>query len=374
MQHRTPVLVLITALLCLVGCSPSGPTPAPEGLVITNPTAERPYFHEFGNLPYGALPRHTFRVANREGRPVTIQDIQSVCWCTQPSAVVVAADGTRSAPSRDGKGLVLPVDGQLELTVTIDTKLVEKMNIDKLALVRLRSDSTLTPYISFELHLVVKRPFRSVPAELDLGRIGHSSGKSGRVDCSVEVKGDPSRLIKIERVEGPFEASMQETTIAGETVWIVSATAPAGLPRGPIRGKVVLAATAPQGHDQPAPWEVPVVGTVVDDVVALPPVLNFGLTAQGSATTIVTDLVSSAQGASFRVLRHSVEGLPSADITVQWTPQSPDADGRADRWRAQVQATARDTGTRGLATGVLVVETDHPLQQLVRIELSVASP
>jgi hypothetical protein len=102
--------------------------------------------------------------------------------------------------------------------------------------------------------------------------------------------------------------------------------------------------------------------------------LNFGLTAQGSATTIVTDLVSSAQGASFRVLRHSVEGLPSADITVQWTPQSPDADGRADRWRAQVQATARDTGTRGLATGVLVVETDHPLQQLVRIELSVASP
>lgn len=364
---------LLLALLCglpAASCGEAVPdaAPRPSGLVIQNPTAGRDYFHEFGNVPWGSVPRHAFLLKNCDSAPVAITDIQTVCYCTQPTAVVVAADGTRGTPSKDGKGLVVPPGASLEVAVAIDTKLVEKPNVDKLALVRLRCDSAATPYISFELHCVVKKTFRAVPQEAELGRIGTASGKAARVDCSVEVKGDPSRLVRIERVDGPFEAALQETTIAGETVWIVSVTAPPGLPLGPVRGKVVLAASAPEGRDQPAPFEVPVSGSVVDDLLALPPNIAFGTPAAGVATTVVVDLVASMPNDRFRVVRHAVEGFDEGEIAVLWQPQGADDEGRAPAWRAQVQATAARKGPR---SGGILVETDHPLQRTVKIGLSI---
>ena len=366
---RVLLACLCAALPAACGEAPVQPAaPAPSGLVIQNPTAGRDYFHEFGNVPFGSMPRHVFVLKNCDPAPVSILDIQTVCYCTQPSATVVATDGTRSAASRDGKGLVVPSGAVLEVAVAIDTKLVEKTNVDKLALVRLRCDSPATPYISFELHCVVKKPFRAVPPEADLGRVGTASGKAARVDCSVEVKGDPSRIERIERVDGPFEATLQETTIAGETVWIVAVKAPPGLPLGPVRGKVVLATSAPEGRDQPAPFEVPVTGSVVDDLLALPPNIGFGTPATGVPTTVVVDLVASMPNDRFRVVKHEVQGFEDGEIAVLWQPQAADADGRSPAWRAQVQATASKKGPR---SGAILVETDHPLQRTAKIGVSI---
>jgi hypothetical protein len=282
----------------------------------------------------------------------------------------VQADGTRGAPSADGHGLVVPAGGRLELAIVVDTKLVEKMNIDKLALVRLRCDSDSTPYLSFELHLVVKRAFRGVPPEMDLGRVGHQSGKNGRVDCSVEIKGDPSRIVAIERVDGPFEATLQETIVAGETVWIVGASAPPGLPRGPISGRVVLRTQAPQGQDQPPPFEVPIRGVVVDDVVALPPNLSFGAASGALETKIAFDLVASLPTDRFRVLEARFEGYEVDAIRLDWTAEDGDAEGRAARWRGLATLAA---GSAPARQGAIVLALDHPLQPEVRIGVSSAA-
>ncbi len=383
-KHGIPArasTTLVSALLCALSCwactesatrlAEGTPNAAQaSGLVVANPTSDRPWFHDFGDIPYGARPRHVFVIENREGRDVRVQDIQTVCWCTQPSAVVVQPDGSRGEPSAEGKGLVVPAGGKLELAILVDTKLVEKMNIDKLALVRLRSDSQATPYLSFELHLVVKRAFRSVPAEMDLGRVGHLSGKAGRVDCTVEIKGDPARIVAIERIDGPFEATLQETMIAGETVWIVGASAPPGLPRGPISGRVVLRTEAPQGAGQPAPWEVPIFGVVVDDVVSLPPNLSFGLPQGEAPTRMGFDLVASMQVDRFRILEARFEGYAQDEIRLEWTPIDADEAGRAARWRGEATLTS---GAAPARQGSLVLLLDHPLQQEVLIGLSSAA-
>lgn len=377
-RASTSALLVLAGFLLGSGCG-DAPTRAAggstsearaAGLVVANPTSDRAWFHDFGDIPYGARPRHVYVLENREGRDVRVQDIQTVCWCTQPSAVVVQPDGSRGAPSADGQGLVVPAGGKLELAIVVDTKLVEKMNIDKLAIVRLRCDSQATPYLSFELHLVVKRTFRGVPAELDLGRVGHMSGKAGRVDCSVEIKGDPARLVAIERVDGPFEATLQETRLAGETVWIVGASAPPGLPKGPIAGRVVLRAEAPEGHDQPAPFEVPVRGVVVDDVVSLPTNLSFGLPSAGAETTVAFDLVASMQGDRFRILEARFEGYAPDAIQLEWTPEDADEAGRAARWRGRATLVG---GAGPARQGSIALLLDHPLQREVRIGVSSAA-
>jgi hypothetical protein len=379
LARLAPGLACALLLVALVtGCrdatSAAGGASSPqgkvEGVVVANPTSDRPFFHDFGDVPYGARPRHVYMLENREGRAVRVQDIQTVCWCTQPSAVVVSPDGARGAPSADGKDLVIPAGGRLELAIDVDTKLVEKMNIDKLAVVRLRCDSSATPYLSFELHLVVKRAFRSVPAELDLGRVGHLSGKAGRVDCTVEIKGDPARIVAIERVEGPFEATLQETELAGETLWIVGASAPAGLPKGPISGRVVLRTAAPQGVGQPPPFEVPVRGVVVDDVVSLPANLAFGPSPAGAEATMGFDLVASMPGDRFRVLDARFEGYAEDAIRLEWTPTDADSEGRAARWRGVATLAAASAPAR---QGSLVLALDHPLQHELRIGVSSAA-
>ncbi|MEY2745343.1 MAG: hypothetical protein RL112_385, partial [Planctomycetota bacterium] len=79
---------LLIALACVLGApacdgdSSRVPGASPlearaEGLVVTNPTSDRPWFHDFGDIPYGARPRHVYLLENREGRDVRVQDIQT---------------------------------------------------------------------------------------------------------------------------------------------------------------------------------------------------------------------------------------------------------------------------------------------------------
>jgi hypothetical protein len=85
--------------------------------------------------------------------------------------------------------ITLPPGSTAELAVRVDTEHVQALNVDKLASVRIRSDSAATPFLTLEVHLVVDRVMRAVPSGIELGQTPQSVGRSGRTDVVNDVPG-----------------------------------------------------------------------------------------------------------------------------------------------------------------------------------------
>jgi hypothetical protein len=340
-----------------------------EGLVPLDAAAPRPYFHDFGERLWGERIEHVFRLANREGRAIVVQDLLPDCGCTQPRATRVAADGTRSEAPPRTRGLQLAIGPgeMLEVAIALDTTRVERPNQHKLAQVRLRCDSEVTPYQTFELHVLVKRAFRAVPSELVLSDVPQHAGKSARADLSVEIVGDRSRLRGVEQVEGPFQAALEARELERETLWVLTVTADPGLPLGPHQGAVTLATTGPDGESAGAPLRVPVRAQVVTDCVVEPRVLT--LPAPGDAP-LAAELVALAPGARVLVRAARLTGPGAESFTLQVEPLEPDSAGRAARWRLALERLADATAPTGAL--LLTLELDHEL--LPRLEVPLAPP
>ena len=372
-------LLLAPLLATSVACdakSPSGATaatPQQGGLTIVGTQSERPTFFDLGTLAYGAAAQHVFRIQNDEGRPVKVVDLLASCGCAVPRISYRAADGTvvEGKPHAKDCVITLPPGAIAELAVRIDTEHVEQMNQDKLAQVRLRSDSGVTPYLTFELHLVVERLMRAVPAAIELGQTPQSAGKSGRADVTAELPPSPARVLGIESVTGPFTATVDEIHNAGEAVWILVANVNPGLPIGPVAGKIVLSVTQPDGTGVGRPFTVPVSAQIAPDVVLRPPVLMLGAIARGTSASAEGLLVALVPGERIRVEKATIEVEPPAAqgwIRVEANPVDPDASGRAEAWTV-VLRTSGDLAEPAFG-GTIVIATDHPRVQEVRAAFS----
>lgn len=354
------------ALVCAVSCSDGASAPVSQGLVIRNGHPERPYFYDFGRLAFGKRAEHVFEIENTDPIPVTIHDLQSVCGCTVARVAYTAPDGSEVEGAIGGEGpiLTIPSGTHARISVRVDTMLVGRMNIDKLTQVRVRSDSLVTPYIDLELHLIVERLFRSVPDKIDLGLVPQSTGKGGRADLSTETKGSPARILGLESVEGPFVVHVDPTEVGDETLWIMTLDAKADQPLGPLKGKVTVQTTGSDGIGAGLPFEVPVIGQVVPDVVLDPGVLIFARAPAGSAPRAEATLIVLVPGA--RVLVRSVvaSGGEAERLRIESTAIDPDDSGRATKWTIALVAPE---DARGKAfSGSVVIETDHPRVPTVR--------
>ena len=302
-----------------------------KGLVVLDARADRPFYWDFDRVPYGERPVHVFRLRNTDSKPVTILDLQANCGCTQPRILMDIHGETIVGRSRSPI-LTIPPGAEAQLEIAVDTRLVEKMNIDKLGVVRLRCDSENTPFLAFEVHLIVERLFRSVPAEITLSEIPRTSGKDRRADLTTELARSPARLVRIESVEGPFRATLDATQVGEEPVWILLVSALPDLPLGPVRGKVRLVTTDHAGTGESGRFEVPIRGDVVEPILLRPSLL----------------VVSSGSGASARIeclppgmrvshISSFLEGEGAETIELSITPESPDAEGRASAFTVEVR-------------------------------------
>lgn len=368
------MLLVSTLALGLVACGPDSaaetrqPTAGSEGLVIVPEGAPRPYFFDFGQRLWGEQIEHVYEIENREGRTVVVHDLLPDCGCTRPRATVVLADGTRIDGALDTRdmNLEVPAGAKLEVRIGIDTTRVEKPNQNKLAQVRMRSDSESTPYMTFELHVLVVRAFRAVPAEALLKDVPQSAGKAVRIDISTEIANDKSRIREIDSIDGPFTAELTEAQVSGETVWVLVVRADPGLDLGPHTGKVHFTTTRADGTTEGQQFQVPIRAQVVTDCIVEPRVLTLSR-GDGVATVLLMALVP---GARVQVNSARVEGGASDVLHAEWEPVDADDSGRASRWRLRLSPRG-ELPPDGFS-GKLVIELDDPL--LPRLEVPYAAP
>jgi len=366
---RWTLLAGAACLLLLPACDrTSASATAPQGFVYVNADAPRPYFHDFGERFWGQTIEHTFQLVNREGRAIVVQDLLPDCGCTIPRTSWVGQDGVRvEGPMLpQNMDLHVPDGAMLEVSITIDTTRVERPNQHKLAQVRLRCDSAETPYLTFELHVLVKRAFRAMPAEAILSDIPHTAGKSVRVNVSTEIAGAKARIRSVEEVTGPFTATLSESQVNGETLWVLVVEAPPGLTHGPHTGKVQLGTTLDDGTGMGHSFEVTIRGQVVDDCIIEPRVLAIPRT--GAAVQAM--LIALAPGAKVGVKNVRLEGGATDSLRATFSPIDADAEGRAARWKIEVEPLPNVPPQA--FSGRLIAELDDPL--LPRIEVPYAAP
>lgn len=342
MHTRTSIAALLALAALCAGCpdgkqpgTAAAPGPAPilpdyttHGIVVVDPNPQRPNYWDFGRVPYGERPQHVFRLRNLEAQPVVVRDMQASCGCVQPA--LRSADGKQVYRGRIVPGVppfTLAPGAEAELEIVMDTSFVERMNVDKLGTVRILCDSPSTPILGFEAHVVVVRDFRCVPALIDLGEIAQGWAKRGRGDVTTDVAGAQARILGLERVEGPFTAHVDQTSIGNETGWIVSVDAREDLPIGSVRGKLVLQTTGSDGSGRGRDFEIPIAGQVVPRIVARPSILRL---VQGQSQAELR-LECLAPGEKVALKAVEFEG-PGPEIEVESTPDEKGA-ARSSGWR-----------------------------------------
>jgi len=340
------------------------------GLVLEGARDDRPTYWDFGTVAYGTRPEHVFRVRNAGSEPVTIHDLLPSCGCTVPRVAYVAADGTRveGTKARSGPVLVVPAGAVAEVAIRIETTQVERMNVDKLATVRMRSDSPTNPFLMFELHLVVERHFNAAPARVQLFDAPQSGGRSAEVSVARASPALAARVLGVESVEGPFTATVDETEVLGRPVWVLVVAPEPGLPVGPALGEVRLRTTGADGEGTGAPVVVPVSAQIVPDVALRPPLFLLGARPVGASPALEATLEALVPGERFRVLRVEARGVASEALALEWSPLDADAQGAAARWRIAVAPTAALTAPE--FAGRIVIETDHPRHGVIDVPYS----
>jgi hypothetical protein len=371
-RFRHTLLLTLVASLLACGRAPA-PTAAGGALVVVNPVGDRPTYFDLGRVPYGRKAEHVFRIRNDEGGAVTVHDVLPSCGCASAKISVPGVGGAVVAgdASNHDAMIRIPAGATADLTVTIDTEHVQVMNQDKLAQVRMRSDSKTSPFLTFEIHLVAERSMRAVPAEIELGQTPRSVGKSGRTDVTPELKSSRARILGVESVEGPFTATADETDIAGTQVWIVVANAKPDLPVGPVSGKVILSVSGEDGTGKGLPFQIPVRAQIAEDVVAMPPVFLFGSFERAKGASKESELVALVPGERVRVTGTSFVGVPEGaarEIAPEVTPVEPDADGRAEKWKIVLRASEKMA--EGPFSGTLTIALDHPRVKEIRVPCS----
>ncbi len=343
---------------------------AAQGLVIRNGYPDRPYFHDFGRIAFGERAEYVFELENTDPVPVVIHDMKPSCGCVTPRISYTASNGSvvEGLLSGDGPVITLPPGAVARVAMRIDTTRVQRMNTDKLEQVRLRSDSAVTPYLTLEMHLVVERLFRSVPASIDLGLVPQSHGKGARADLSTEIAGSPARILGIESIDGPLEAHLDPTQHGDEPYWILTIDVLPDQPLGIVKGKVKLSSTGADGTGTGFAHEVPVLGQVVPDVVIDPGVLLFRTGEPGSLPRAEAKIVALVPGERVLVRTTELEGSDSENLRVEATPVQPDENGRATEWKLVIQALEplRDRAFHGS----LDVVTDHARVPSIRVPYS----
>lgn len=333
--------------------------PLPPGVAARD---ERLYFHDFGHVRDGERVAHVFRLRNEDPVDVSITRVVAGCGCTVPALRAVLPDGTvvpgESPASKAERLLTVPPGALAEVEIAVDTGHIASKNVDKLVTIGITTDSPGGYFVNLEVHILVARPIYAVPESLQLGQVPQNGGGAGKIEL-VPAPGFEEEVSGVDELPEGVTAELRRETRVGGEVTILDLRVEPPLPLGPLRRTVRLATVDAAGQPT-AGLEVPIVATVVPDLVSDP--VRLILTGpRGDALEARTTVSSLLAGHRLRI--RSVEVVDPAQ--AQWLaatlePLEPDDDGRAKAWRLSLRTLAVPDGIETPLGGELRLELDDP--------------
>lgn len=318
---------------------------------------ERPHFRDFGVLTYGETVKFETRFTNTGPEAVDIIGIQPACQCTQVVGTHVEGPDGETLPERaPGERLSVPPGADFVLRQRIWTEKSEP-NLNKLALVRLRTTSMAQPFITLEVRFVPERRFEYANGGLRMLAVPKSHGGEGQLKILTRAKSDATRLLEVTEAPEGLTARLEELEYAGERYWFVYLTVPPLHPIGLISGQITFRTTDPEGQGDKGRFTVPAVVRVVPDVRVAPELAAFGLLEEGQERTIELEMAALVPGAKIGVHETRFEGEPTDALRTELVPDSEGAE-RARTWALRVTAPA--TLDAGEINGVLTITLDEP--------------
>ncbi len=349
---RHPFLRHVCSVPCLLwlglilGCSPAPPT----GLVVQNPSdPARPFFHDFGLLEFGQQVERTILLSNTESVPIKVLSIHPACTCTR-------VKGMRAFPAEGGQAIgadfgaaedliTIPPGGTLEMVMAVNTVSV-RPNIDKLAILRIRTSSTVTPFLTFECHLKADKLFTLSPAELRMGDIPMSHGGSKRIEIVLGYQDSAARVIDVLGATGGLQTTLEDISFGAEPRWALTAHLPALQELGHRHETITLRTTDEKGEGTSGQLVVEVWARIVPDLRIHPDPIHFGLVPREQGGSTQVELQALVPGARVKLLSTEFTGDHKEQLKCTWAPAGyVDESGRCERWTLELSAPA------GLAPG-----------------------
>ncbi len=336
--------------------------------VVSPQDPERPFFHDFGEMDFGAEVQWAVTLRNTGSEPLEIQRAQPACGCTRLVSFEVADPDAESSVSfsnfKARPICSVPAGGSVEMRVDILSK-HSKPNLSKLALVRLSTNSSIDPFHTFELRFLGLKPFIVAPDNLTLHRVPVSHGAA--VSCRVQVvkPGLPGLVHRIISAPEGIDARLDAKPFAGETVWTVTASVPPLSPMGTIRGDIVLAVSDEEGLGEAGRVTIPVAVRVGPDAFLDPGMFTFGAVKPGETRLRQAQLIGLVPGAKLELLGARLENASADAFRISYRAAGPDEggqrddSGRSNRWIIDVQLTADHP--EGYLTGEVVLTLSEPI-------------
>jgi hypothetical protein len=228
----------------------------------------------------------------------------------------------------------VPPGGLLEIDVSLDTQQIRRKNADRLSTIRLRTDSSITPFLTLELHVIVEQLIQATPWEINLGEVPTSAGGSMHptvvpTSSILEVDITNSRVISGEGLHTTFTLEEQ----LGRKVWLVNAELEPGLKIGPWNGAIKIELSAPTQDPPTRELTVPVRARIVKDITLRP--RRAFLMASNTAGALFT-VQALIPGDRVTITSASITECPEDLFSCTVTPLRPDAQGRAETWNIRV--------------------------------------
>ena len=345
-----------------------------RGLVILDPTDPvRPFFRDFGRIPRGESREWRIRLLNQDPEPVDVKDAVGACGCMGVRGLRARlADGTeisgdtyRSEPPL----LTVPPGAVLELDLAITTDRIQP-NTDKLAVFRMTTSSLISPYITFEAHLIAADSFNATPHEFQFGDVPQGYGGRKQVRILAEPRGSAAKILGIAEQGKRVTATFDEVFFGGEFVWHVVAEIPPLEPLGAVRDTIILRTTDADGNGDSGRMKLDVYAAIVRDIRIAPPLIAFGAVRADEKAPLVREGTVDAlvPGARTRVLGHRLSGPSAPHLSVKFTPTDPDDVGRAVSTRIEVElAPGHPVGP---IAADLTVEMDDVATPTVSVKVS----
>lgn len=301
-------------------------------LMVVDPTDPgRPYYYDFGTLPYGDVLTHTFTLHNASSRVVNVLRSQAACACTRVIGIrLLNEEGppTRGKTIATDGMLAVPAGGTFEVDIQLDSTKAPR-NIDKLAVMRLITDSEMDPYVTFELHMLAQSLFEMSPASVRLGMVPQFGGKGTTIKIFSRMYSKPARVLEVIDTPPGLEANLALIPDGTNHFWNLTVRLLEGTKMGGYRSKLVLSTTDDQGEGDEGRIEVSVTATVVESILMTPQHVSFGGLKAGEPVELTCQLEALLPGQRFQVLDTNLSGPSAEYLEVRVKHLLPDGDGRS---------------------------------------------
>lgn len=330
--------------------------------------AAHPNWIDLGDIPLGEVREAVLRMKNVEGRTIRIEQVQAGCSCTAPTLTAVLEDGSRLAGDMRSRECVLsvPAGAVVEVALRVDSVQAPVKNKDKIVLVRMTTDSELTPYLTLEARMKVHAPLQPIPPDIHIERVGVNAGGEGFTDITPVM---PSGEEVLEVLDAPpgVVTRIEPRELAGVRLWRLYARLDPPVEAGYHEKWIRVKTSGPGGVGEGPPLAIKLRWTGAADVEVSPARMLFLRGGEKGGELASAELITHMPGHRLKVLGHSLRGAEKADLRVAITPLSPDEQGRAARWSIAIEPGAP---LDGALQGVLVIELDDPQWPSVEVPFS----